>query len=59
VKIQKFADLLGERTPLALLEIVFKYSDYFAKNISYGLNAQCLSLELWEAINDRGYRSKV
>ena len=59
VKIQKIADLLGERTPLALLEIVFKYSDYFAKNISYGLNAQCLSLELWEAINDRGYRSKV
>jgi DNA polymerase-3 subunit delta' len=59
VKIKKIADALGDRAPLALLEIVFKYSDYFAKNISYGLNAQCLSLELWEAINDRGYRSKV
>ncbi|MBR5155652.1 MAG: DNA polymerase III subunit delta' [Clostridia bacterium] len=59
IKLQKFADSIGRECPIRLNEILFKYSDYFSKNISYGLIAQCLSLELWEAINDRGYRSKI
>ncbi len=59
VKIQKLADFIGNKCPVRLNEILFKYSDYFERNISYGLIAQCLSLELWEAINDRGYRSKI
>ncbi len=59
IKLQKFADSIGKRCPVRLNEILFKYSDCFSKNISYGIIAQCLSLELWEAINDRGYRSKI
>ncbi len=59
VKIQKLADYVGDKCPARLCEILFKYSDYFERNISYGLIAQALSLELWEAINDRGYRSKI
>ncbi len=59
VKIQKLAECIGERCPVQLNEILFKYSEYFERNISYGLIAQCISLKLWEAINDRGYRSKI
>ncbi len=59
VKIQKLADFIGDKCPVKLNEILFKYSDYTARNISYGLTMQCLSLKLWEAINDRGYRSKI
>ncbi len=59
IKLHKLADSMGSSGPIRLNEILFKYSDYFSKNISYGLIVQCLSLELWEAINDRGYRSKI
>ena len=59
VKLSRFAMQISEKTPVLLLDILLKYKDYFSKNISYGLGVQCLSLELWEAINDRGYRSKI
>ncbi len=59
IKMQKLADYIGKKCPVRLNEILFKYSDYSSKNISYGIISQCLSLELWEAINDRGYRSKI
>ncbi len=59
VKIQKLAELIGDKCPVRLNEILFKYSDCYERNISYGLIAECLSLELWEAINDRGYRNKI
>lgn len=55
--INKLAAAVSDKTPLRLLEILLKYREYFSKNISYALSVQCLSLELWEAINDRGYRS--
>ncbi len=58
-KIQKFAELVGENCPVRLNEILFKYSDCYERNISYSLITECLSLELWEEINDRGYRSKI
>ncbi len=58
-RLRNMAERLSQKTPVLLLEILFKYSDYFSKNISYGLLVQCLSLELWEVINDRGYRRKV
>lgn len=57
--INKLAAAVSEKTPLRLLEILIKYREYFSKNISYALSVQCLSLELWEAINDRGYRNKI
>lgn len=44
-------------TARILLETVFKYEDYLSKNIGYAQAVQCLCLELWEAINGRGYRS--
>ena len=59
VKIQKLAECIGEKCPVCLNEILFKYSDCYQRNISYNLVAQCLSIKLWEAINDRGYRSKI
>ncbi len=59
VKIQKLADSIGDKCPVRLNEILFKYSDYFERNISFSLIAECLSLELWEAINDRGCRNKI
>ncbi len=58
-QIEELADLVTEETPQRLLEILFKYNDYISKNISYAQIVQCMSLELWEAINDRGYRSKI
>jgi len=58
-QIEELADSVSEEIPQRLLEILFKYSDYISKNISYAQIAQCMSLELWEAINDRGYRSKI
>ncbi len=57
--INKLAASVSDKTPLRLLEILLKYREYFSKNISYALSVQCLSLELWEAINDRGYRNKI
>lgn len=57
VIINKLAAAVSDKTPLRLLEILLKYREYFSKNISYALSVQCLSLELWEAINDRGYRN--
>lgn len=58
-KLRSISEGIGTKTPVLLLETLQKYSDYFSKNISYSLLAECLSLELWEVINDRGYRSKV
>lgn len=57
IKIQKLADVVGDNCPVRLNEILFKYSDYFERNISFSLIAECLSLELWETINDRGCRN--
>lgn len=58
-KLRRMSAEIPAKAPLRLLEILLRYRDYFSKNISYALSVQCLSLELWEAINDRGYRSKV
>ena len=59
IKIEKLAENTTQKTSLRLIEIFLKYSDYFSKNIGYGSISQCIGLELWEAINDRGYRSKI
>lgn len=58
-QMEQLADKISQKTPQKLLEILLKYVDYISKNISYAQIAQCISLELWEAINDRGYRSKI
>lgn len=57
--IQKIGDKLYETAPVKMLEIILKYSDYLSKNISYAQIAQCMSLELWEAIHDRSYRCEI
>lgn len=59
IKLQKFADYIHTKNSVKLLELLIKYNDYFSKNIGLGAVSQCLGLELWEAINDRGYRSKI
>ena len=46
-------------TPLCLLEIMIKYRDCLDKNISLAAVAQCMSMEIWEAIHDRSYRCKI
>lgn len=48
---------ISEKAPQRMIEILFKYKDYISKNISYANISQCLCVELWEAINDRSYRS--
>ncbi len=57
VELEKTGSRIYSDTPMKLLEILLRYDDYFSKNISYAQIAQCMSLELWEAINDRSYRS--
>lgn len=59
VRLKKLSEHIKPRNALRMLEILLKYDDYFSKNIGYGIISQCLSLELWEVINDRGYRSKI
>ncbi|MBQ2932710.1 MAG: DNA polymerase III subunit delta' [Clostridia bacterium] len=59
VKIQKLSDSVDTKNILKALEAILKANDYFSKNIGVGTISQCLGLELWEAINDRSYRSKV
>ena len=61
-KISKLGEIGGqiyESVPQKMLEILLKYNEYFSKNISYAQIAQCMSLELWEAIHDRSYRSEI
>ncbi len=58
-EIQKIGEKLYENTPVKMLEILLKYNDYISKNISYAQIAQCMSLELWEAIHDRSYRCEI
>ncbi len=53
----QMSEKLFSNTPVKMLEILLKYEDYLAKNISYAQIAQCMSLELWEAIHDRSYRN--
>ncbi len=57
VDIERIGSRILSKAPMKLLEILLRYDDYFSKNISYAQIAQCMSLELWEAINDRSYRS--
>ena len=52
IQIEKLAASISGKTPGRLLEILFKYSDYISKNISFAQISQCIGLELWEAIND-------
>jgi len=56
-EIEKIGSRIYSDVPVKLLEILLKYDDYFSKNISHAQIAQCMSLEIWEAINDRSYRS--
>ncbi len=58
-KIKKMSEQMYKSTPEKLLEILLKYNEYFLKNISYAQIAQCLGVELWEAIHDRSYRSEI
>lgn len=53
------ADKITAECAVSLLEIVFRYEDYLDKNISHALTVQCMTTELWEAIHDRDYRSKI
>ncbi len=59
IKIQKLSESVGTKSILKALEAILKANDYFSKNIGVGTISQCLGLELWEAVNDRSYRSKV
>ena len=58
-KLKKFSEQMYASAPEKLLEILFKYNEYFSKNISYAQIVQCLGVELWEAIHDRSYRSEI
>lgn len=51
-EIKKFSDKISVGAPVKLLEILIKYNEYISRNISYAQIAQCMSVELWEAIND-------
>jgi len=55
--IEKLSDAISEKTPLVLMESLLKHKGYQQMSMSFGLIAQNFSLEVWEAINDRGYRS--
>lgn len=59
LKLKKFNEQMYLSAPEKLLEILLKYNEYFSKNISYAQIAQCLGVELWEAIHDRSYRSEI
>lgn len=56
-EIEKIGSGIYSDIPVKLLEILLKYDDYFSKNISHAQIAQCMSLEFWEVINARSYRS--
>ncbi len=58
-KLKRFNEQMHTSVPEKLLEILLKYNEYFLKNISYAQIAQCLGVELWEAIHDRSYRSEI
>jgi len=58
-EIEKIGTRISSNVPVDLLEILFKYDDYYSKNISHAQISQCMSLEIWEVINARSYRSKV
>ncbi len=51
-EIKEFAAKIPVGAPVKLLEILMKYNEYISRNISYAQIAQCMSVELWEAIND-------
>ena len=51
-EIKGLADKISDGVPVKLLEILMKYNEYLSRNISYAQIAQCISVELWEAIND-------
>lgn len=51
-EIKAFTDKIPDRAPVKMLEILIKYNEYISRNISYAQIAQCMSVELWEAIND-------
>ncbi len=55
--IEKLSGSISEKTPLLLMETLLKHRGYMQMSMSFGLIAQNFSLEVWEAINDRGYRS--
>ena len=57
--LKKMNEQVCASAPERLLEILLKYNEYFSKNISYAQVAQCLGVELWEAIHDRSYRSEI
>lgn len=59
IKIEKLSESVDTKNILKVLDAILKANDYFSKNIGIGTVSQCLGLELWEAINDRSYRSKV
>lgn len=58
-ELERLSAAIYKETPLCLLDIINKYRDCLAKNISYAAVAQCISTEIWEAIHDRGYRCKI
>ncbi len=58
-KLKNFNEQMNKSVPEKLLEILLKYNEYFLKNISYAQIAQCLGVELWEAIHDRSYRCEI
>ncbi len=57
LELKNFNENVSEKSTLRFLEILFKYEDYFSKNLNYATAVQCMSMELWEEIHDRGYRS--
>lgn len=56
-EIEKIGTKVFSDVPVKLLEIILKYNDYLSKNISHAQISQCMSLEIWEVINARSYRS--
>ncbi len=57
LSLKKFKENVSEGNLIKVLETIFKYEDYFSKNINYATAVQCMSMELWEEIHDRGYWS--
>lgn len=58
-ELERLTAKIYKETPLCLLDTVLKYRACLAKNISYASVAQCMSMEIWEAIHDRSYRCKI
>ncbi|MBE7023547.1 MAG: DNA polymerase III subunit delta' [Ruminococcaceae bacterium] len=48
----QIAEKIRTDAPVRMLEILIRYTEYLARNISLAQVSQCMSLELWEVMHD-------